>query len=218
MSSVCIIPARGGSKRLPHKNKLPFLGDPIISRPIKAALQSKVFDKVIVTSDDDTILSIADNWGASILLRPEELATDEISELESCMHVLKSLETLPDYFCVLYPCAVFITPEDISCSLDKMIVSEADVCMGVTKLSPHPYQTLIKDGEFYKLKFPKLNDTKYPDTYASNGSLYWFKTLSFMEKPTYYPDKLDVYETYSVDINTAEDFRKAEEICKKSLF
>ena len=82
MSNIAIIPARGGSKRLPRKNILPLAGKPIIAYPIQTALDSGVFDKVIVSTEDAEIEAIAKQYGAEVISRPDELATDEAHELE----------------------------------------------------------------------------------------------------------------------------------------
>ena len=215
---LCIIPARGGSKRLPRKNIMPFCGNPIIYYPIKAALDSELFSCVIVSSDDDEILDYADNCGAIAIKRPPELCTDQSSETDAYLYHLNNMAMKPEYFCAIYPCAAFIAPEEIKGAARHMIESKADAVMGVSSYEQHPYQMIRKShsDEFYHLEFPTLNEINYPPAYASNGSLYWFRTEAFMKNPTYWQEKLVVYQTMNVDINTESDFREAEVLWKKN--
>jgi CMP-N-acetylneuraminic acid synthetase len=212
---ICIIPARGQSKRLPRKNILPFNGKPIIAYPIKAALDSRLFSKVIVSSEDDEILSVAREHGAYGVKRPAELSTDKASEIEAYKHVLETEDC--EYFCAIYPCAAFVKPEEIKGAFISLRSEDADVCMGVTKYDTHPYQMIMRYSDFYHLRFPELNDDRYPDAWASNGSLYWFRTAAFSETPTYFPARLMIYPTFNIDINTLDDFKKAERVYRECL-
>ncbi len=205
---LAIIPARGGSKRLPRKNILPFNGRPIISYPIRAALESRLFSKIIVSSDDDEILSVAREYGAWGVKRPAELATDTGSEIDAYKHVLENENC--EIFCAIYPCAAFVTPQIIRHAKKILLHDGADVVMGVTKFEQHPYQMIMKYSDFFHLRFPDLNEMRYPMAWASNGSLYMFRTAEFIANPTYFPDRLSIIETQNIDINTIEDFNRAE--------
>jgi CMP-N-acetylneuraminic acid synthetase len=214
---ICIIPARSGSKRLPYKNKKLLCGEPIICRPIRAAQESRLFSEIIVSSDDAEILHIAHEAGAHAIERPAKLATDTASEIDAYLHVLGELKTKPEYFCAIYPTAAFITPHEIRGAFDLLNGTEADVCMGVTEYEQHPWQALLMgtDGFMYQ-QTPTLNEqTPYPPAYASNGSLYWFRTAAFLKHQTYFPPCLSVYPTFNIDINTHEDFKRAERICRR---
>ncbi len=220
MSAICVIPARGGSKRLPSKNKKLFHGKPIIAYPIKAALDSGIFSDVIVSSDSPEILNIAIDCGARGSSRPAELAVDSASEIDAYLHVLSLCSSLPEYFCALYATAAFVTAENIQDAYDEIDHIDADVCMGVTKFQQHPYQMLSrsqKDCHFYNLTFPTLNDSKYPEAFASNGSLYFFRTETFLKNPTYYPEKLTIIEAFNIDINNQADFERAEREWKNRI-
>lgn len=210
--AICIIPARGGSKRLPRKNILPFHnGEPIIAKPIRAALESRLFTEVIVSSDDDEILNIAHDLGAHAIPRPAYLAGDDVDELGAYKDVLGF--TPCEFFCAIYPTAAFVTPATIRRAFAALQDDHADVAMGVTKFKQHPYQMLRKVNDFYSLAFPCCNEIlSYPEAYASNGSLYWFRTKEFLENQTYYPPRLTICEVESVDINTIDDFKLAEAI------
>ncbi len=214
---LCIIPARGGSKRLPGKNKKLFHGEPIITKSIKAALNCGIFTEVIVSSDDADILNISHEYGAHAIERPRHLATDNVNECDAYLHILNQLKKKPQYFCAIYPTAAFITPKEIKGAFDKMIKYGADACMGVSKYNYHPYQMLIEyrnkgNAGFLRRLSPAKNEMKeYPLAYASNGTVYWFETKSFIKNPSYWQEFLVGYETNSIDINTVEDFKKAEE-------
>ena len=98
---LSVIPARGGSKGLPRKNILNFRGDPLISWTIKASLKSKYISKTIVSSDDKEILDVARNYGADVIVRPDELATDESSSESVASHVISTLESREEEFDIL---------------------------------------------------------------------------------------------------------------------
>lgn len=208
--TICIIPARGGSKRLPRKNVLPFKGAPIIARPIEAAIIAGL--PVYVTSDSTEILQVAQEYGASPFMRNPEYATDDASEIHAYREVITSLPERPDFFVALYATAAFITADDILQGLE--LCRDFDVVMGVSEYEgPHPYQMMVQEGDFWRLKVPGLNEmSPYPKAVASNGSMYVFRTSEFMKNPSYYPPKLGIMYTKSVDINTESDFKKAEDM------
>jgi|GEM_PF-98964 len=220
--SVAIIPARGGSKRLPRKNILPLHGSPMLGWPVKACLESGLFDEVIVSTDDDEIATIATQQGARVIMRPAELATDEANESLAYVHVLETLKAegnLPDYFCGIYATAALITAEHLQGAYKKMRESEADVLMGVSSYGIHPYKALEAGADGYlKMVYPEWclqRSQFYPHYVASNGTFYFFRVDPFIKTPTYYPDKLVGYEIpaeRAIDIDTEEDYRWAKTI------
>src|SRR5690554_2693459 len=117
MSRVAIIPARGGSKRIPRKNVKPFCGKPMIAWSIEAAKASGCFDKIIVSTDDREIADVAEQWGAEApFLRPNDLADDYTGTLPVIRHAVQWLsnhEVKVDYACCVYATAPFVTPEDL---------------------------------------------------------------------------------------------------------
>ena len=110
--NICVIPARGGSKRIPRKNIKDFFGKPIIAYSIEAALKSNIFQRVIVTTDDEEIATIAGEYGAEIpFIRPKELSNDFTGLADVTNHALAYLENLGEkyeYVCTLYATAPFI--------------------------------------------------------------------------------------------------------------
>ena len=115
MSAVCIIPARGGSTRLPGKNKKMFHGKPIIAYSIEAAKESRLFDEIWVSTDDVQIALIAHEFGAKSHYRSEELARNEVGTQEVMAAVLRDLypSSPPDYACCIYPCSPLLTAVDL---------------------------------------------------------------------------------------------------------
>ena len=223
--AVAVIPARGGSKRLPRKNIADFMGKPMLAWPVEAALKSGVFSDVMVSSEDGEIGAVAEKYGALFIRRPPELATDEVDELDAYRHVIDLLtedKKRPDYFCGLYATAVFLQPEDFVQSLRAMEVApRPDVVMGVSGYPVHPYKSLIMNEIGYlQPMFPVENEwcsQRYPKAVASNGTFYWFRTESFLRNQTYYPERLSGYELpleRAVDIDTPEDYERAQQIAR----
>lgn len=219
MKPVAIIPARGGSKRLPRKNILPVAGKPMIGWPIQAALESGVFADVIVSTEDNEIKKIALECGAKVVDRPAELATDTAMEIDVYEQVLSALPHKPDMFCAIYATAVLLHPEDFQTSHEAF--KDADAMMSVSDYAIHPFKALHenKDG-FLEMVHPvecKQRSQTYPRYVASNGTFYWLNTEAYMQHKSYYPPRLMPYilpSTRAVDIDTAEDLKIAEAMLK----
>lgn len=218
MKRVAIIPARGGSKRLPRKNILPVFGRPMLSYPIKTAIESGMFDDVIVSTEDHQIKSVALEYGARAQDRPEELAQDRSTVVQVCTDVLKNLKAegpLPEWFCCIYATALFLTPEDLNASfkLQDGLAPFPDVIMGVSRYNLQVPQALEKDdNDFLTFKWSKNAEKQsqfHPDFVASNGTFYWARTSAFLENPTFYADRLKGYEIpwiRAIDVDTPEDY------------
>lgn len=216
---VAIIPARGGSKRLPRKNILPVLGRPMLHYPVKAALASGCFDRVIVSTEDAEIRKAAIGAGAQVMDRPEHLAQDRATVVQVCLDVLNRLakeEIQPEWFCCIYATAVFITPRDISAAFETgKHCPEADSIMGVSEFNLQPLQALEKDTNgFLKPRWHEYRQQSqvHSDFVASNGTLYWTKTKVFRVCQSFYTDRLAGYTIpwiKAIDIDTLEDYKIA---------
>jgi N-acylneuraminate cytidylyltransferase len=227
MKKVAIIPARGGSKRLPRKNVLPILGKPMFAYPIQAALQSGMFERVLVSTEDEEIRGAALEAGAEVLDRPHELARDRARVVDVCKHVLEILDennALPDYFCCLYATAIFITPEDLKKSFQLFKQDPTpDVVMGVSDFNLHPVQALEEKDGFLSPKWPEyigVQSQFHPKLVASNGTLYWARTNYFVKNPSFYCSRLKGYKIpkqRSIDMDTQEDFAFAQ-LVAENLF
>ena len=215
---IAFIPARGGSKRFPKKNIASFMKSPLISYPIKEALKSKIFSEVIVSSDDDETIKIAKKYGALTVLRSKKNSSDIAHELEACREyfsiLTKNKSTLPNFFCLIYPTAVLIKSKDFKNSY-KLIKnrSEVDVVMGVSAFNYHPYKALAKNKSgfltpIFKKKYSKRSQI-YESMYASNGTFYWHRTKSFLDKKYlgHYAEKLIGYKINS-EVSMDIDFKK----------
>ena len=136
---VAIIPARGGSKRIKKKNITSFLGKPIISYSIKVAIRSKIFDKIIVSTDSNEIINISKKYGAEVLFkRPKNLSGDYVGTREVISHAAKWLKknvSKPKYICCLYPTAPLINILDLKNSYKKIKFNKEGYVFSATKFS-----------------------------------------------------------------------------------
>lgn len=216
---IAIIPARGGSKRVPRKNIADLNGAPLVSYPIRTCLQSGLFERVIVSTEDDEIAEIARTYGAEVDKRPDALAADRAPATAVIKDLLDRHFPPPsrlDNFCLVYPMAAFLTAQDLQASAVKL--SDYDAVMGVSKYISHPYKALVEvDGNLEAL-WPDLNaqqSQNYPETYASNGTFCWMRTDAFMDCLSLYPKRLHGHvlpEDRAVDIDTLEDLKRARRL------
>lgn len=221
MTRIAIIPARGGSKRLPRKNILPILGKPALYYPVQAALGSGLFDQVIVSTEDEQIKQTAEGFGATVMERPEALARDTAGVGQVCRDVLERLDSngiRPTRFCCIYATAVFITPKDLQESFLMMEEPSCpEVVMGVSAFNLHPVQALEnKEDGWLRPKWPEYNRLQsqfHPRLVASNGTFYWADTRAFLNNKSFYTDRLRGYEIpwiRAIDLDTPEDYRNAQ--------
>ena len=180
---ICIIPARGGSQRIPQKNIKLFFGEPIISYAIGTAKMSGLFDDIIVSTDDGDIAGVAWVAGATdVFKRTDEMSVDNVGTQEVARDLLTLIVSPPEYTCVLYPCSPLITADDLKEGFDWFMSSEYDYAHSVDK-----------DG----------NDC---------GNYYFGKTQSFLDEIPLEGNSLKVPVEYACDINTFEDFSRAEQL------
>lgn len=227
MDRVAVIPARGGSKRLPGKNILPILGKPMLTYPVKAAQKSKMFDRIIVSTEDEKIKQVALEAGAEVFQRPDDLARDRATVVQVCKHALDILgeqNTRPEFFCCIYATAIFITPEDIkNAFLLFNQKPKPDVVMGVSGFNLQPVQALEEKDGFLHPKWPEylgIQSQFHPRLVASNGTLYWARTSYFEQNPNFYCKKLSGYaipKHRAVDLDTQQDLEFARIVAEKRL-
>ncbi len=214
---IAIIPARGGSKRLPRKNILPVMGKPMIAYPIEAAQKSNLFSEIIVSTEDHEIAEITSRYSVHILNRPIELAQDHSSVVEVCTQILttKEYENI-DTFCCIYATALFLNNETLIASYKKMNSQPiADFVMGVSPYNYPPSKALIQDGTYWKSMWPEFQTKKsqeLPDFTVSNGSFYWARRNSFLTEKTFYGNRLKVHKNFQIDIDDVGDYQKAQSI------
>ena len=158
-NSIAIITARGGSKRIPHKNIKEFFKEPIINYPIRAALNSGIFDEVMVSTDDERIAEIAEKAGAEVpFMRSEKTSDDTAATAEVILEVLEKYRLSGktfDYACCIYPTAPFITPEKLKKSLEILKEKKANRVVPVVRFSYPPQRGYIIENDTLKYKWPE---------------------------------------------------------------
>jgi CMP-N,N'-diacetyllegionaminic acid synthase len=216
-SFLAIIPARGGSKRLPRKNVLDLNGKPLIVWTIEAGLNSKYIDKIIVSSDDDEILDISKNFGAETIKRPEELASDTATTFDAIKHTIDNLEKY-DYIVLLQPTSPLRDEKHIDEAIELLVEKNADAVVSVCEMDHSPLwsNTLPQDGNMNNFLRDEVLNKRSQDLakyYRLNGSIYICKTnkllkaQSFMLKENIFAYIMD--RKSSVDIDDEIDFKMA---------
>jgi len=223
MSVVAVIPARGGSKRIPDKNIKPFCGKPMIAYSIETAKDAGIFDRIIVSTDSEKIASTAKEFGAEIpFMRPGNLADDYIGTDAVIIHALKWLKgegEKIDYICCIYATAPFVKAEYIIEGYNLLRDNNATSCFSVTTY-PFPIFRSLKINSRNRLKmfWPKYRETRsqdLPEAYHDAGQFYWADAKKYQkEKQFYSKDAVPVIlPRYLVqDIDTPEDWETAEKM------
>lgn len=214
--ALCIIPARVNSKRLPNKNILPFAGKPMIATVIENCINSSVFSKIIVSSEDNGVLEIASAYDATPHKRSVALASDTASVDQVCTEVLQANEC--NSFCCVYPTSVLLTAKTIRESAKHFFQfseKNCSVMMGVSSFDFSPVQALVPkaDGcwELLLKKFEKKKSQNFPETRVSNGTFYWAYTDTFIKEQSFYTSKLRVFDVDPkevCDVNVQADYEK----------
>lgn len=188
MRTVAIITARGGSKRIPRKNIRDFCGKPILAYSVEAAIQSGVFDTVMVSTDDEEIAGIARQWGAEVpFLRSDKTAGDYATTNDVLMEVLEEYENRGvsyEMACCIYPTAPFVTGEKLKNAVEKLQQSDADTLIPVVAFSYPPQRAMVvKEGRLV-FESPQYLDSRSQDLephYHDVGQFYVFRTEAFRE-------------------------------------
>ena len=215
---LAILPARGGSKRLPKKNILDLKGKPLIAYSIEAGLQSKYIDKVIVSSDDDEILDTSKAFGAEIIKRPDALASDTATSFDAIKHTIENIEKY-DYIVLLQPTSPLRSALQIDEAIELLETKEANAIVSVCEMDHSPLwsNTLPKDGNMSGFLRDEVLNKRSQDLetyYRVNGAIYICKTEKLLEEESFFL-KENIYgfvmdRESSVDIDEAIDFKLAE--------
>ena len=217
---LAIIPARGGSKRLPRKNVLELCGKPLIAWSIEAGLKSKYIDKLIVTSDDEDILSISEKYGSDIIKRPEELSNDTATTFDALKHTIDNLEKY-DYIVLLQPTSPLRNEKYLDEAIELLEQKNADAVISVCEMDHSPLwsNTLPKDGSMKSFLKEEVLNKRSQDLdkyFRLNGAIYVCKIDKFLEnkgfflKENIYAYKMD--KKNSIDIDDEFDFLMTEYI------
>jgi N-acylneuraminate cytidylyltransferase len=223
--NIAIIPARGGSKRIPRKNIKVFCGQPMIAWSIQAAIKSNCFDKIIVSTDDEKIAEVARNYGAETpFVRPPELSNDHAGTIPVIAHAIEwqsQNSIAASKVCCIYATAPFIQARDIKHGLTVLQSSGADYAFSVTSYA-FPIQRAIRITAEKRLEMfqPEHFNTRSQDleeAWHDAGQFYWGKAQAWIEgKPLFSRDGVPVQlPRYRVqDIDTAQDWERAEWLMK----
>ncbi len=218
---LCVIPARGGSKRIPRKNIKAFLGKPIIAYSIETALESGCFDKVIVSTDDEDIANIARHYGAEVpFVRPKALSNDFAGTLPVIKQAIEWIEAdgeQVDWVCCLYATAPFVQTKQLKAAFEQLQQTQADYCFTVTTFGT-PIQRAFRVTEqqrlemFHPENFHKRSQD-LEEAFHDAGQFYWGHPEAFKQERVIYSKCSSPYRLprYLVqDLDTEEDWIRAE--------
>lgn len=222
---LAIIPARGGSRRLPRKNVVEFEGRPIIAWTIDAARESECFERIVVSTDDPEIAHAARAAGAEVQDRPPSLAGASATVAQVCLHVLAGEESMGrqyDILCCLYPTAPLRHAEDVRSTVGLIEPGVCDFALAVTEYSHPPHQALRRGADdTLAPMWPELVAER-EDTLGSlvvdNGSTYAATVAAFQSYGTFYGPGLRGHlmsRARSVDIDRAEDLELARHYAQR---
>ncbi len=222
--NIAIIPARGGSKRIPRKNIKSFCGKPMLAWAINAAKISGLFDHVIVSTDDSEIAAVAKEQGAETpFMRPDDLADDLTPTVPVIAHAVSACLDLGwtfDYACCIYPGTPFLQITDLVKSLNLIQEQDVDFVYPVTEYA-HPVQRAMRQLPNGKMQFlnPQFELTRTQDletAFHDAGQFYWGKVSSWLAHKKMHTDGLGmpIPNWRVVDIDTMDDWQRAELIFK----
>jgi pseudaminic acid cytidylyltransferase len=225
--NICVIPARGGSKRIPRKNIKEFNGKPIIAYSIEAALKSNCFDQVIVSTDSDEIAEVAKKYGAHVpFIRPDKLSNDYIGILPVIKHAIEHFKkNKVSYVCCLYATAPFISSKIIQESYRQLLITQANYCFSATTF-PFPVQRAIRIDENGKIGmlYPEYFNSRSQDleeAYHDAGQFCWGEGDAFRQMKNVFSDSSTPFilpRHLVQDIDTYEDWTRAELMFKALYF
>ena len=217
---IAIIPARGGSKGISGKNIKLLAGKPLIAYSIEAALESKYFDRIILSTDKREIAEVADKFGAEVILRPAELATDTTPTAPVLEHVVRHLEQTEKYrtdvVVLLQPTSPLRNSQHINQALDTFFENQCDSLLSVCP--SHAFFWRIHENQPSPLNYdfrkrPRRQDRE--SEYKENGAIYVIKSTMLMMGHSFLGGKIGLYvmpEEYSTEIDSEFDFWLCEKV------
>lgn len=231
MKILAIIPARGGSKGVPGKNIKLLNGKPLLAYTSEIALQSKQLTEVIVSTEDESIMEVAKNWGIKVpFVRPMTLAQDNTPTLDVLVHALQWYEKQHVFFdavCLLQVTSPFRTVQFLDKAIEKFMEKDTDSLVSVQKV-PHEFNPhwIFEENEQGNLKIATgeteiiSRRQELPTAYHRDGSIYLTKTEVILNKHSLYGKSTAFIESDSesyVNIDTLQDWEKAEEMIQNKL-
>ena len=222
---IAVIPARGGSKRIPKKNINLFCGKPIIAWSINAAISSGLFDEIIVSTDDDEIAAVAKKYGASVpFMRPQEISGDYTETNEVVKHAInwcKDNDQTIDYVCCIYATAPFLSASSLKLGYEKLLASKGLFSFSATSF-PFPIlrSIKIKRDDTVEAIWPENISVRSQDmeeAYHDAGQFYWGTANAFLDDEVMFsPVSVAVIIPRHLvqNIDTLEDWKRAEIMLK----
>lgn len=215
MSTIALIPARGGSKRFPRKNLALVNGLPVLAHVIRTSKVAGIFDRVMVSTEDMEIKELAEQHGAEVVERPVEIAQDRSTVSEVCVH---ALQVVPDIelLCCIYATAVLLKPSSLIAS-HALIVADpgTEHLLGVSEYEHPPVQALKSDVHGYlSYMWPEwrgIQSQQHPKLVVSNGTFAWTRTKAMLRDRTFYGPRLRGFHVpfdEVSDLDTEEDLVK----------
>lgn len=215
----CIIPARGGSKRIPHKNSKDFCGKPMLAHAIATAQASQLFDQIYVSTDDAAIADIAHAHGAQVVVRPAKLADDHATTVAVIRHAIDALALSPTTnVCCLYPCTPLLPASVLVESLASWQQSGSLYCMPVLAFTTNILRALkLKQNHQLASVFSQHEQTRtqdLPQAYHDAGQFYWAKAATWQVQASIHNHALGVVlpKHSVVDIDDVADWQFAEAV------
>ena len=220
---IAVIPARGGSKRVPRKNIRTFAGQPVIVWPIKAALSSGLFDQVVVSTDDAEIAEVARMAGASVpFIRPENLSDDYVDTKSVIRHAISELKLKTEpgvQVCCIYPTSVFADAQLLKDGLEKLNESKCSFVFSITSVDPSVYRSFTKAADDHiTMLFPDnyaKRTQDLPSLYCDAAQFYWATVGAWQSDLSIFgADSIGVFLDPSrvQDIDTESQWLAAERI------
>lgn len=225
--TYAVIPARGGSKRIPRKNIRIFHGKPMIGYAILAAIKSKLFDRIVVSTDDEEVAQVASGYGAEVpFMRPRELADDFTPTVPVIAHAIKACQKLgwkSQEVCCIYPSVPFISEKDLRKAYIQLSSTDAQYVFPICRFASPIQRALLRlpDGSV-KPFHPEYVTTRTQDlesSYFDAGQFYWGKTSAWLQELNIHlhGETIVVPEWRVVDIDTSEDWLRAELLYSASV-
>tara|TARA_B100000401_G_C52595223_1_gene619231 strand:- start:91 stop:780 length:690 start_codon:yes stop_codon:yes gene_type:complete len=220
MKNICLIPARGGSKRIPKKNIKIFHGKPLIYWSIYKAKASELFDEIYVSTDDLEIAEIAESYGAKIpFIRPKDISDDYANDKDVRDHFLRWMKKnnmQAEILCYLYATAPFITKETL-CGCRNLLLKSGSFSVHTVTSFPYPVQRALEQNEngAINFKWPKYSNSRsqdLPELLHDAGQCYFFNLNIYSQGGDVFGYKIP--RIYANDIDTLEDFEIAEKLFK----
>jgi pseudaminic acid cytidylyltransferase len=224
---IAVIPARGGSKRVPRKNIKDFCGRPMIYWSINVAQESKLFDHIIVSTEDEEIAEIARKYGAETpFSRPVELADDLTPTVPVIAHAIKTCLDKGcevEYACCIYPCAPFLKADDLIVAFNLLYKNNVDFVYPVAEYA-HPIQRAMRQLSNGQMQFINSENelTRTQDLeklFHDSGQFYWGKTSAWLEHKKMHTDGIGmtIPSWRVVDIDSINDWLRAENLYKANF-